>query len=164
MTEHLRLQALPPFIPPQARILLLGSMPSEASLKEGFFYAHPRNRFWPIIGKLSGLTLDTLEQKKAALSALKIGLYDVILSCERQGSLDSAIRAVEPANIQALIQDHPTLKRIVLNGALAKKLFVKYNKDIKLECCFMPSTSPANAQYSFVRLYECYAQVLSCSN
>ncbi len=145
-------------------MLLLGSMPSAASLNEGFFYAHPRNRLWPILSKLSGMELNSLDDKKHVLSALKLGLYDVILSCRRQGSLDSAIRDVVPADIGALVKAHPTLERIVLNGALAKKLFLKYNKAISLQLCFMPSTSPANAQYTFDNLYALYAEVLTCSD
>ncbi len=159
-----RLIALPPFIPPGARVLLLGSMPSAASLKQGFFYAHPRNRLWPILSKLTGRDLSCLEDKKQALFDLKLGLYDVILSCRREGSLDSAIREAEPADICSLLRLYPGIERIVLNGALAKKLFVKYNKDIKVQLYFLPSTSPANAQYSFDRLFALYSEVLTCQD
>lgn len=85
------IHGLPPFIPHFCKILILGSMPSEASLKAGFYYAHPQNRFFRIIGDYLGRPLSDLLSRQQALNELGIGLFDVIASCYRQGSLDKSI-------------------------------------------------------------------------
>ena len=151
---------LPPFIPEGAQILLLGSMPSVKSLEEGFFYAHPRNRLWPIVSCKVGRELHTLEDKKAAAAELKLGLYDVIQGCRRQGSLDRSIKDPVPADIPGLLSRYTSIKRIILNGGLAKTFFYRHFAAVKTEVIALPSTSPANAQYKFDQLYELYARAL----
>ncbi|HIV15792.1 MAG TPA: DNA-deoxyinosine glycosylase [Candidatus Avisuccinivibrio pullicola] len=160
-----RLYGLKPFIYEGAEVLILGSMPSVASLQQGFYYGHPQNRLWHILGLLSGtddLARQSIPVKQSIARFLKVAFFDVIRSCERTGSLDSAIRAPEPEDIAALLELHPSVKRIILNGGLAKKLFFKFNDAgaFKAEIYSLPSTSPANAAWSLDKLYPLYRSVI----
>lgn len=157
---------LPPFIPAGCRILILGSMPSVASLEAGFYYAHPRNRFFRIIADFTGRELPDTASRKQALSELGIGLFDVIRSCRREGSLDSAIIDVTPNDLRGILHSHPEIALIATNGALARRLFLKHigkDQEIlgKISLCHLPSTSPANAAYSLPRLEEEYFRILA---
>ena len=96
----MRISGLKPFINEGSRILILGSMPSIASLQDGFYYAHPQNRMWKIIAAIAGVDeLKTIEERKQAALKLHLAFFDVIESCEREGSLDSNIKAVKPNDI-----------------------------------------------------------------
>lgn len=161
-----RIFGLAPFIYPEARVLILGSMPSEASLKQGFYYGHKQNRLWKIVGVMLGRELNTIEEKKAAAHELRLAFFDVIKSCVREGSLDSAITKPEPEDIADICAQYPSIERIILNGGLAKKLFFKFNdlSKIKAEVFSLPSTSPANAQYSLERLTALYSPIIRCQN
>ena len=150
-----------PFVPPGARVLVLGSVPSRASLEAGFYYAHPRNRFFRIIERLCGRELQGVDERRQALADLKIALYDVIARCQREGSADSAVRGVIPADIGALARAHPSVRRIVTNGSLAGKLFRRYNPSCALEIIHLPSTSPANAARPLEDLFALYRRALT---
>ncbi len=153
----MRLEGLEPFIPAKPRGLILGSMPSAASLAEGFYYAHPRNRFWKLIKRAVPFEIENLDDKKKALGYLNLALYDSIKSCEREGSsLDSKIKNAVPADIGALVREHPSIEFILTNGALSKKLFLKHNQIEGIELIHLPSTSPANAAWPLERLWELY--------
>ncbi len=160
-----RIYGLEPFIPCDATILVLGSMPSVASLREQFYYAHKQNRFFKIISYLVQRDLNTIDEKKSALSVLKIGLYDVIHSCIREGSLDSKIKDVEPSDLEELLKKYPSIKVLITNGSLSKKLFIKYSSHLlnkpHLKVIHLPSTSPANAMMSLEKLIEVYKGAFS---
>lgn len=159
----MRISGLTPFVPDSPRVLILGSMPSVASLDAGFYYAHPQNRFFKILSRLSGCELTDVESKKSVLRKMHIALFDVIASCEREGSLDSSIKNVIPNDIAEFSRKYPTLKLVITNGGLSKKLFIKYdlqNMPKGIEIRHLPSTSPANAAYSLDRLYKIYQEVL----
>ena len=133
--------AFAPFFDENSKILILGSMPSVKSLELGFYYGHPQNRFWKILGEIVGEEFPAdVEGKKVLLSRYGIALYDVIAACEREGSLDSAIRNAVPADLSVF----PALDRmkIFTNGKLAEKLLKKYYPDLPFIA--LPSTSPAN--------------------
>ena len=136
-----------------SRILILGSFPSEASRKAGFFYGHPHNRFWRVLSRVLGDdTGNCTEEKKAFLYKHHIALWDVIASCTVTGSSDASIRDAVPNDITPIINS-ADIKAVYLNGKLANKLYEKYIKcDIPHIC--LPSTSPANASYSLDRLVE----------
>ncbi len=129
------------------RALVLGTMPSVASLEQAFYYAHPRNCFWPMLADILG---EAVPQDPAAKRLLLLGnriaLWDVAGSCVRPGSLDSAIRDATPNNIGALIADSPNLQRILFNGGTAKQLFLKLLPGVGegIERIVLPSTSPAH--------------------
>ena len=160
MENNELIYGLPPFIPPKAKVLVLGSMPSVASLKEGFYYMHKQNRFFKIIEILCGYKLDTIELRKKALNELNIALYDVIEACEREGSLDAKIKHIVPSDIKNLLNYHQSIKRVITNGALSKKLFLKYSSGVNIEVVHLPSTSPANAVFNLDRLSSLYIKAL----
>ena len=161
----MRISGLKPFINEGSRILILGSMPSIASLQDGFYYAHPQNRMWKIIAAIAGVDeLKTIEERKQAALKLHLAFFDVIESCEREGSLDSNIKAVKPNDINSLLLRYPKIKRVITNGNKAKDLFLTYNHDCKAEIIHLPSTSPANAVYSLDRLKALYLPYLICQD
>lgn len=155
------LQGLPAQVNEHCRVLLLGSMPGVASLHAARYYAHPRNRFWPLMGALCGLDPQwPYAQRLAVLQARGIGLWDVIGQCQRRGSLDSAIvRGSEiPNPLPELIERLPQLRAIACNGASAAQAFKRFVQPnlppaaAHLTIMALPSSSPANAAFSMERL------------
>ena len=141
-----RLVAFPPVARPDARILILGSMPSAASLEVGFYYGHPRNAFWRILSEVFDAPLpETIEDKTALLVDHHLALWDSLNACEREGSLDSAIRQPELNDFGALFRECPEIGRVLFNGGTAHRLFMKTGKPLLegREWRVMPSTSPA---------------------
>ncbi|PZQ51314.1 MAG: DNA-deoxyinosine glycosylase [Rhodovulum sulfidophilum] len=112
-----------PVAGPGTRVLILGSLPGVASLAAGRYYAHPRNGFWRLVGGIIGADLPALDYaaRLAALEAAGIGLWDVVGSAERRGSLDQAIRDPELADLPALVATLPKLRAIGFNGATAAR-------------------------------------------
>ncbi|SFP82349.1 G/U mismatch-specific uracil-DNA glycosylase [Nitrosomonas cryotolerans] len=142
----------------QAEILILGSMPSQKSLANNQYYAHPQNAFWRIISDLLQLNPDSsYEEKTQALKAARIALWDVLQSCERKGSLDSMIKTETQTvnDFQTFFQTHKAIKFVYFNGAKAEICFKQQvlRKINSETICYMrlPSTSPANAAISFER-------------
>lgn len=140
-----------PDVPDSAKLLILGTMPSVESLNQSFYYAHPRNAFWPILSALLGQKLITVEQKVDALKSAGILLWDVLASCERSGSLDSAIQKPLANDFTWIFKQHPHIKVIVFNGKTAETLFRRHvlgeqNLPTDLTLLTLPSTSPANAR------------------
>lgn len=147
-----------PFLPvydKNSKILILGSFPSVKSREQGFYYGHPRNRFWKVLSAILEVEEPvTIEAKKKMLLEHGIAIYDVIEQCRIKGSSDSSIRDVVPADIKKIINES-SIEVIITNGKLASKLYNKYQKDcFKGRVIEMPSTSPANAAYSLERLVE----------
>jgi len=114
---------LPPVARRDARLFVLGSLPGDASLAVQRYYAHPTNQFWRLLGQAIGEELEPLpyEQRLERLAERRIGLWDVIASAARRGSLDQAIRSAEHNRIQHLLHDFPQLQAIAFNGATAAK-------------------------------------------
>ncbi|MGV8710943.1 MAG: DNA-deoxyinosine glycosylase [Nitrosomonas sp.] len=145
-----------PVVGPHANILILGSMPGEASLAAHQYYAHPRNAFWPIISPLLDIGADApYSEKITALISSPIALWDVFQSCERNGSLDAMIR---PDNyiindFASLFSHHKQIRYVFFNGGTAERYFTRHvlvTSDFKhLQRLRLPSTSPANASLSF---------------
>ena len=142
-----------PIVGAGARVLVLGSMPGVASLRQQQYYAHPQNAFWKIMGELLGFgpTLD-YPQRTAALVLHHIALWDVLAACDRPGSLDAAIvpASVVPNDLAGLLADHTGIARICFNGATAERLFLRHvlpqlPSGRPLELLRLPSTSPAHA-------------------
>ena len=138
----------------KSEVLILGSFPSVRSRKEGFFYGNPQNRFWRVLAAVFGEEEPkTVDEKKEFLLCHRIALYDVIKSCEIDGSADGSIRNAVPADIAALIEK-TAINRIFLNGATAERYYKKYNAEIELPAIRLPSTSPANAAWTLEKLIE----------
>lgn len=148
MKEH----TIPPFYNSDSKVLILGSFPSVRSREEGFYYAHPQNRFWKVLASIFN---EEITDKKAFLKKHQIALFDVCASCEIKGSSDASIKKVIPNDIKKLIEESE-IKVILLNGKTATNLFEKWMKDIEIPTISLPSTSPANATYSLDKLTKEY--------
>jgi TDG/mug DNA glycosylase family protein len=156
---------LPPSVDAQCTTLVLGSMPGVRSLEEQQYYAHPRNRFWPLMAMLFGEKLPVAYKARLAmLHRHHVGLWDTIGQCEREGSLDSAIHDERPNDIAALLEQYPAISQILCNGGKAHAAFVRYNRALlgrgNLVVWAMPSTSPANARCSLDKLQSLWGPCL----
>ena len=156
------LQGLPPVIGRRTRLLLLGSFPGAASLAARQYYAHPRNQFWPLLSALLGEDLGSMAyaQRLRTLKAHGLGLWDIYASCRRTGSLDSAIRDARLNDLSSLRRRAPALRAVAHNGgesARAMHLIVT----IGLPVYRLPSTSPANASWSFERKLQAWRAVFT---
>lgn len=153
-----RLTGLGAVIQKDALLVILGSFPGKASLQAGQYYAFPRNHFWPIVGKLLG-EADLLQRdykyKLAFLKAHRVGLWDVYGACIREGSLDADIQAGEPNDLSQLKVQAPGLKVIAHNGGASAR-FKKQTQALDVEVIQLPSTSPANASWSFERKLQAW--------
>lgn len=139
-----RIEGFPPVAEADARLLILGSMPSVESLKQGFYYAHPRNAFWRILAEVFDESLpDSIEDKKRLLIDHRIALWDVAHSCVRPGSLDSNIKNAYPNDFSALFRRCPGIRKTLFNGATAENLYRKLVGKSPCAAARMPSTSPA---------------------
>jgi len=135
----------PPIIDRNTRILFLGSFPSIASFEQAFYYAHPRNTFWPILEEIFGIKFDNNADKAQFCLEKGIGLWDVIGSCERSNSSDTNLKNCIPNDFEKLLRDYPNIRVLGFTGKKSHDLFVKYFKDLEVERVLLPSTSPAHA-------------------
>ena len=136
-----------PIINQQCKVLVPGSMPSVQSLEQNFYYAHPRNAFWPIFARLFDSPLpDSIESKTSLLLANKVALWDVLKSCIRKGSLDSNIKAAEPNDFGARFVQFPNIRAVLFNGKTAQRLFLRLQPKVLADrfSVVLPSTSPAH--------------------
>ena len=133
-----------PIYTPQARILIVGSMPSVKSLEQAQYYAHPRNAFWRILFDIFSepLTLD-YERKKALIRGHGLALWDAAAICEREGSLDSDMHDVVYYDFSTLYKVCTDIRTVLCNGATAHSLFLKSGYAGERRVVRMPSTSPA---------------------
>lgn len=146
-----------PVFDEHSRILILGSFPSVRSRDEGFYYAHPRNRFWRLLAMcLNEAVPQGINEKRLMLLKNKIALWDVLSSCKISGSADSTINSAVPNDLR-IITDNAPIGRILCNGATAGKLYRRHFKNsLDCESVILPSTSPANASWSSERLYAAW--------
>ena len=144
------LRGLAPVFDRHARVLILGSFPSVASLQAQQYYAHPRNQFWRILGAVVDAPLPALsyQQRLACVQAAGLGIWDSYAACEREGSLDSAISDTLPNDIAGLRKFAPDLQRVCFNGRSAAKR-EREIAALGLITCVLPSTSPAHAGMRF---------------
>lgn len=139
--------SFPPIINDTCKVLILGSMPSVVSLERQQYYGHKQNYFWPMLFELFEETyVDNFEIKKELLLCHRIALWDVLASCEREGSLDSNITQEVPNDIRTLLKEYPSIQYILFNGGKAYQSFKKYFPDLLERGGWyqMPSTSPAH--------------------
>lgn len=146
----------------ETQILILGSLPGDKSLEFQQYYAHPRNRFWTVIATLTESNFPTNYQEKLnLLHQNKIGVWDVVHTAKRVGSLDTNILEEIPNDLESFILSHQNLKIIGFNGAKAQKLFDKYfTRKADLKYIALPSTSPANASFTIESLCEHWRKIL----
>ncbi len=155
--EHVK-HEIAPIYDKDSKILILGSFPSVKSREANFFYHHPQNRFWKLLSSLCGEECPlTVTDKKSFLLRNHIALWDVIASCEIEGSSDSSIKNVIPNNFQELLSTANILQ-IFCNGATSYNLYKKYVEKLTArEAIKLPSTSPANAAFSLQKLEQHWA-------
>ena len=151
----------PPVFDKSSEILILGSFPSVKSRQESFFYANPQNRFWKLMAQLlNESTPKDTKDKIVMLKKHKIALWDVIESCDIVGSSDSSISNVVPVDISQILSRANIIK-VYANGGKAFELYNKYlYPKTKLDITKLPSTSPANAGYSFDKLLSEWKKIL----
>jgi TDG/mug DNA glycosylase family protein len=162
-----QVQSFAPIASANAKILILGSMPGIASLRAGQYYAHPRNLFWRILGELLGIDPALpYDRRIKALKSARIALWDVLESCEREGSLDADIDddSLLPNDFGSFFRRHPGITRVFFNGAKAEACYrtrvlpvagvrpIQYRR--------LPSTSPAHAAMSYEQKLKAW-QVIS---
>ncbi|MDD3304035.1 MAG: DNA-deoxyinosine glycosylase [Clostridia bacterium] len=146
-----------------SKLLILGSFPSVKSREINFYYGHPQNRFWKLIGRIYGEEiLNDIDRKKAFLLEHHIALWDSVASCEINGSSDSSITDVMINPIEEIIES-ANIQKIIFNGKTSYQLFTKhvtFKIPEQITISVLPSTSPANATYTFDRLFEVWNNTL----
>lgn len=151
-SDDARRRGFAPVADARTRVLILGSLPGDASLKAAQYYAHPQNGFWRLVGAVIQLDLASLpyETRLERLLAAGVGLWDVIASAERRGSLDAAIRNPQGADLAALIDRLPLLGAIAFNGGTAARLGRRALPPVtQVDLLDLPSSSAAHARLSF---------------
>ena len=149
----------PPVVDENCTILILGSVPSVKSVEQNFYYGHPQNRFWKVLSALLGEDFVSADKevKRELLLAHHIALYDSVEECDILGSSDAHVTNVIPADIEGIIKG-TKISKIFCNGATSYKYFEKYHKN--LTATLLPSTSPANANWTLEKLLEAWKTIL----
>jgi len=137
---------LPPIARPDARLFILGSLPGDASLAAERYYAHPTNQFWRLLGSAIGEELQALayDARLDRLAARGVGLWDVIASASRSGSLDQAIRAADHNPLERLIDGYPEVRAIAFNGTTSARIGRRLIGSREFTLIDLPSSSAAN--------------------
>lgn len=150
-TQNETIYSFAPIFDNNSKILILGTMPSPASLRAEMYYSHPQNSFWKIIGCLLQENVGSeIQQKVRFLLYHCIALWDTLKSCKREGASDSNIKDFQPSDIYDLIIKCKNIKTVYLNGGSAYKFYEKFHAaQINLPYFLLPSTSPANQTLSF---------------
>ena len=158
--QHI-LHPIAPVYDAQSQVLILGSFPSVKSREEGFFYGHPRNRFWRLLAEITGEQMPvSKDEKLLLLHTHHIALWDVISSCDIVGSSDSSITNVIPNDITSILENS-NVKAVITNGKTADGLYRRFIEPVtQMQPVCLPSTSPANAAWSYDRLLGYWRQAL----
>jgi hypoxanthine-DNA glycosylase len=159
-----RLFGLAPIARPDARLLVLGSFPSAASLAAQQYYAHPRNHFWPLLAALWGIELAAMPYARRVAEVQRRGLavWDVYAACQREGSLDASIADAQPNDLAALAARLPKLAAIAHNGSESARS-LRITRALGPAVHRLPSTSPANASWSFERKLAAWRAVFDAA-
>lgn len=146
-----------PIFNAESRILILGSLPSVKSRENAFYYGHPQNRFWKVLGGVFEQDVPvTIAEKKEFLLHNHIALWDVIAECDIAGSSDASIKNLIPTDLSRILETAP-IEAIFANGATAGKIYNQYQKKkTHRPVTVLPSTSPANAAWKLPRLTDAW--------
>lgn len=145
----------------ESRVLMLGTMPSPKSRETGFYYGHPRNRFWKVVSDVCGEVLpETKEEKIEFALKNKIAVWDVLAGCEIKGAEDASIKNPVVNDMNVIIKN-ADIRAIFATGQKAAQLYRKYcQRETGMEIICLPSTSPANCSVSYEKLFEAYGEIL----
>lgn len=159
------LHAFSPVFNSESRVLVLGTMPSPKSRELGFYYSHPRNRFWPVMALLFGEKQpETPEEKRDFCLRHKIALWDVLAECDISGASDSSIKNAVPNDFSEIFRT-ANIGAVFCTGTTAGKLYKKFiEPKTGIPATVLPSTSPANAKIGFEELAEEYKTILEYLN
>jgi hypoxanthine-DNA glycosylase len=156
-----RKRSFPPIVDQHTRVLILGSLPGEASLAATQYYAHPRNAFWRLLEAVLDTALVALpyEERLATLRSRGVGLWDVVAEAERRGSLDAAILNPSANDLLALVKTLPALRAAAFNGGTSTKLGSRLLAPVaeRIALIALPSSSPAHAARSFAQKAEAWS-------
>lgn len=159
-----RLHGLPPLVAGNTRMLLLGSFPGVTSLARQQYYAHPQNAFWRLLQAIwpasPMASAERYQQRIDWMLDKGLGLWDVYASCEREGSLDTAIREPQVNDLADLQRRCPQLRLIAHNGGESFR-HARFTRALGLPVYRLPSTSPANASWSFERKLTTWREVVA---
>ena len=166
----MRIRGFPPIADRRARILVLGSMPSAASLAARQYYAYRHNQFWRVAGELCGFEPDApYEERRAGLRRCRIALWDVIESCVRPGSLDASIRddSLRVNDFAAFFAAHRGIRRVCFNGHKAESAWRRHvlpslPQSLIFEYRLLPSTSPAHAGMGYRSKLRVWRSAIAC--
>ena len=144
-----------------SEILILGSFPSVKSREMGFYYGHPRNRFWRVMAALYGEeTPMSVDERRAFLLRNRVAAWDVIASCTITGSSDSSIRDVVPNDLRPILAGSK-VTRVFVNGKTAERMYARYTEPVLgIAAVCLPSTSPANAAWSLQELIDAWRALI----
>ena len=164
----MRIHGFEPLAQPHAHTLILGSMPSRESLRQGRYYAHPRNAFWPLMAELLELPNEQYQARARRMTRMGYALWDVLQSCSRPTSLDSDIveSSIRPNDFARFFAKHSRIERVFFNGAKAETMFRRHVMDSLPPRCSrlsyhrLPSTSPANAGMSLKQKRRAWQRIL----
>lgn len=157
--------SFPPSVTPECSVLVLGSLPGDESLRQAQYYAHPRNAFWKIMGTLLGFDPSLpYGERLSLLNRGGVGLWDVVASGVRPGSLDQHISQEQPNDVAALLECFPGICTVCCNGTASHKYLKRYFPELFLReipaIIQMPSTSPAAARLTYEQKFRAYEEVL----
>ena len=158
--EHIT-HSFEPVYDKNSRILILGTLPSVASRENNFYYGHKQNRFWKLLAHLLDEPVpEAIYEKKHMLLNNHIAIWDVIQSCDIKGSSDSSIKNVEPTDIRKIL-DTADIKQVIANGNKAGQLYKTYQLPTTgIAAVILPSTSPANAAWTFEKLCKRWGEYI----
>lgn len=151
----------PPVYDGESRVLILGTMPSPKSREQGFYYGHPRNRFWKVLSELLEEELpDTIEEKKDMVLRHHLAVWDVLASCDIRGADDGSIRNPVPNDMNVVLQAAP-IQAVFATGGKAAQLYRRYcEKECGMPVIQLPSTSPANCGTKYEDIRDAYRKIL----
>ncbi len=149
-----------PILFPDTQILILGTFPSLDSFKYDFYYAHKRNQFWKILADIYDMPVESRAEKITLLQRAKIGLWDIVASCERKNSSDTNLKNCTLHDIPAVLKVYPSIVLIAFTGQKAAQLYRKGYADLPVKTVVLPSPSPAYASMRYEERKKIYKETL----
>ncbi|MEA1954535.1 MAG: DNA-deoxyinosine glycosylase [Campylobacterota bacterium] len=161
MTTEALVHPFKPIVFKDTEVLILGSFPSIKSFEKNFYYAHPSNQFWKILEAVTHYPTNNRDQKIWLLKECKLGLWDMLRSCQRENSLDSSLEDEVVNDIEALLEKYPNIRKVVFTGKKSEALFKMHFSHLTIETVYLPSPSAAYAKMRFEEKVKHYKEGLS---